>query len=812
MSHERSTSFGNILRELRLAAGLSQEALAERARMSAGGISALERGIRRTPYRDTVSLLAEALSLSPEDRTQLEAAAARRPEPRRRGASVGQEPRRHNLPAELTSFIGREANIAEIASLLREHRLVTLTGPGGVGKTRASLQVAANLIDAFSDGVWFVGLAPLTNGEYIPSTVAQALEITLASKGDPAENLVPVLKEKCTLLVFDNCEHLVDPAARVISALLRGCPTVKVLASSRQALGITGEVTYRMPSLPIPAAIELFLTRARDVYRQFALTEENATIVGEICRLVDGIPLGIELAAARMKMLTPKQLHERLGKRFRLLTGGDRGAPPRHQTMRALIDWSYNLLDDPERALFRRLGIFVNGFTLEGAIAVGSEEDLDELDVFDVLASLIDKSLVVAEPEGDEVRYRLLESTRAYALEKLEDAGERDLVASRHLCYLRDRFAELWERRERTGRGSSDLAWALQTELEDVRSALDGALARSEILDGGELLANIYASFPAIGLDAEGLARCWRYLAALPVGQPRLRARLSAASSTLLGDSGQWARAFELATEAVDQARASDDASLLARALRLYADAATCLRRFDDAERALAQAETIPETAASFTLRVSLLEARALLSRFRGDLEAAADVYEQLRKQNRSLGNTYGEQLAALNLADLEHARGHTQRAIAIVRETLPEARSRGNKGTHTLLLCNLAAYLAAVDDLSDAAKAARDAIGSRASSERDHVYVAIAIKHLALVFALRGDCGRAATLEGYADDAFQRHNFEGEFTETTTHDRLTALLHERLVPADLAGLMAEGATLTPEAAVALALEEHDAK
>ena len=280
-----------------------------------------------------------------------------------------------------------------------------------------------------------------------------------------------------------------------------------------------------MPSLAVPAATSLFAERARAVDNRFALTDENAPIVADICRRLDGIPLAIELAAARVKVLSPKQLRDRLDERFRVLTGGDRSALPRHQTMRALIDWSYDLLDERERALFRRLGIFVNGFTLEGAVAVGSGDDLDELDVFDVLASLVDKSLVLAEPQGDALRYRLLESTRAYALEKLDDAGERDLIAGRHLRYLRDRFAELWERCERTARGA-DLDAALQTELEDVRSALDGALARSEVIDGAELLANIHGSWQAIGLEAEGMARCEAYLAALPADQSRLRARL----------------------------------------------------------------------------------------------------------------------------------------------------------------------------------------------------------------------------------------------------------------------------------------------
>lgn len=507
-------------------------------------------------------------------------------------------------------------------------------------------------------------------------------------------------------------------------------------------------------------------------------------------------------------MLSPKQLRDRLHERFRVLTGGSRDVLPRQQTMRALIDWSHDLLDERERTLFRRLGIFVNGFTLEGPVAVGSGEDLDELDIFDVLASLVDKSLVLAEPHGDALRYRLLESTRAYAVERLAAAGECDLVAQRHLHYLRDCFAQLWEGFERTAR-VADLDAALQTELEDVRFALDGALARAEVVDGGELLANIDRFWRAIGLDAEGTARCEAYLAALPADQSRLRARLSTALSALLSQSDHGVRAFEVATEAVEHARAAGDASLLAWALGRYAATATFLHRLDDAELALAQAEAIPGTAVA--LRIALLETRALLSQFRGDLETAARMFEQQRKQYRSLGNTRGERIAALNLAEVEHARGgQTQRAIAIARETLRAVRSSADPIRLTGLLFNLAGYLVAVDDLPAAAAAAREAIGIRAAREPDHTHVAIAIEHLALVFALRGDPARAAALEGYADAAFTRHGFPREFTERTTHDRLTALLREGLTPDELTRLSAEGAALTPDAAIALALEEHE--
>ena len=723
----------------------------------------------------------------------------------------------------MKSFVGRDSEIAEITALIERNRVVTLVGSGGVGKTRISLQVAANMLDGFGDGVWFVELAPLASGDYIPLAVAQALGLTLASEGDPVENLVRALKGKHALLVFDNCEHLVEAAARVISAILHASPKVKVLASSRQGLGIEGEETYRLPSLEVPpgsdaqrvsatdairsAAVALFVDRALAADKRFALTDQNAPILSDICRRLDGIPLAIELAAARVQILSPRQLRERLDERFRVLTGGSRDVLPRQQTLRALIDWSYDLLDERERVLFRRLGIFVNGFTLEGAVAVGSGEELDELDVFDVLASLVGKSLVLAEPGGDALRYRLLESTRAYACEKLANAGERDLIAGLHLRYLRGRFAQLWERRERTAR-SVDLEAALQTELEDLRSALDGALAGSEVIDGGELLANIGLMWQLMGIQAEGMGRCEAYLAVLPADQSRLRARLSTALSSLLGDSGHKVRAFELAAQAVEHARACGDNSSLAEALNRYASAATFLRRFDDAERALAQAEAIPGTSAYF--RLVLLGTRAASSLIRGDLEAAARIKEQLRTENHSLGNTRSERRIALALAEIEHARRETQRAIAIAREILPAVRSSSDKNLLANLLGNLAGYLVAVDDLSGAVAAVRKAIGIYAAREPDHNFVAIAIEHIALVFALRGDRTRAAMLEGYADAAFARHGFEREFTETTTLERLTALLRDGLCADELARLIAEGAALVPGAAIALALEDDE--
>jgi predicted ATPase/class 3 adenylate cyclase len=711
---------------------------------------------------------------------------------------------RNNLPAVLSSFIGRETEIAEITALLAAHRLVTLTGSAGVGKTHTSLQVAANLLEGFGDGVWFIELAPLARGEYIPSTIALALGLTLHANGDPVENLARALKAKHALLVLDNCEHLVEPAGRTVAAILRGCPKVNVLASSRQGLGIGGEHTYRLPSLAEYTAIALFVDRARAVDQRFSLTDENAPALAEICRRLDGIPLAIELAAARMKVLGLRQLRDHLDERFQLLTGGSRDALPRQQTLRALIDWSHDLLDERERMLFRRSGTFVNGFTLDGAAAVGTGNGLNEADVLDVLASLVDKSLVLAEPAGDARRYRLLESTRFYACEKLDATGERDACARRHLQYLRDRFIEARERYESTA-GSIELN-DLATDLEDVRSALDWALDGPDVIVGAELLAAIGAGWRNVGLESEGLARGDAFFTALSEDESLLLARLSIAAAQLARNSGRTARGFEAATHAVAHARGCNDPPTLARALREYSRSAAQLRKFDDADAALAEAEAIPGVSVALHLR--LLEARAVLSGERGDRASAALAFEQLRREYRSLGNVLADGWLAVILAESEHARGQTHRAIATLREVLPAFRAHGDRTGLVRMLAKAAGYLAAVDDLTGARAAAHEAIEALASREPESTFVTMAIEHLALTLAVGGDFERAARFAGYVDAAYDRLGFERDFTETTTHDRLTALLRKQLPPEELERLHAEGAALIPQAAVALVLEK----
>ncbi len=380
----------------------------------------------------------------------------------------------NNLPVVRTAFIGREHDVAEVRALLSDHGVVTLVGSGGVGKTRLAVQVGTELLDRFADGVWLVDLAPIADPELVSSVVAQTLGISQQEGCRVDESIPPWLKRKQLLLIFDNCEHVLETIAPIAAAILRTAPNVRIVATSRQALEIGGEEVVRVPSLDVPhaitdlsaakvmefAAVALFVARATSVDKSFVLTDDTAPIVADICRRLDGIPLAIELAAARVKVLSIPHLAERLNERFKLLTGGSRSALPRQKTLHALLDWSYDLLTAQEQLLFTRLGIFASGFDLDAATSVCGGEGLDELDMLDLLGSLTDKSLVVADTSGEHERYRLLESTAAYALEKLRASGEHEAMARRHAAYFCDQ-AEAADERYGTGLTAAWLpAWS----------------------------------------------------------------------------------------------------------------------------------------------------------------------------------------------------------------------------------------------------------------------------------------------------------------------------------------------------------------
>jgi len=398
----------------------------------------------------------------------------------------------NNLPTQLTSFVGREKELADVKRLLSDTHMLTLIGPGGTGKTRLSIRSARDVLNQYPDGVWLIDLAPVLDPNLVPRTTA----ITIGLREEPQRPVIDMLCDylsaKKIMIILDNCEHLVDACAQMAEHILKTAGDVRILASSREALGVAGEVTYRVPSLALPdkdhlpsldslnqfEAVKLFIDRATSALPSFAVTNENAPSLAQICFRLDGIPLAIELAAAKVRVLSLEQIAKRLDDRFRLLTGGRRTALERHQTLRAAVDWSYNLLPPEEQTLFRRLSVFVGGWTLEAVESACADESGSGVvggeDILNLIEQLINKSLVSTEEEHGESRYRMLETMRQYASEKLVESGESDTFHDRHLMF----FMELAESAEPHLRRPEQLGWLdlLDSEIENLRAALDWSL------------------------------------------------------------------------------------------------------------------------------------------------------------------------------------------------------------------------------------------------------------------------------------------------------------------------------------------------
>jgi len=397
----------------------------------------------------------------------------------------------HNLPIQLTTFIGRGDELTAVAGLLADNRLVTLTGVGGTGKTRLALQSAAELIHEFVDGVWMVDLAPVSDGAMVDNALASAMGVRDQPGRSLLDTVTDVLRPKTTLIVLDNCEHMLNVSAQMVTTILRSCPDVRILTTSREALGVAGEATFAVPSLTAPPAsttstedmmhyesVALFEDRARRVRSDFSINDTNAEAVAQICRRLDAVPLAIELAAARVRVLSPRDIADRLDDRFRLLTGGDRTAMPRQQTLEATVAWSYEHLTEGERLLFTRLAVAAGSFTLATAEAVAGTDGIDERDVLDLLTGLVEKSMLIVDTDEVDIRYRLLETLRQYARSRLIESGTAEEYRRRHA----DFFADFAERGDEQLRGPGQRKWfrMLEREHDNLTAALTWTLGSGE--------------------------------------------------------------------------------------------------------------------------------------------------------------------------------------------------------------------------------------------------------------------------------------------------------------------------------------------
>ena len=692
----------------------------------------------------------------------------------------------HNLPLQLTSFVGREREQADVRRLLDATRLLTLTGPGGTGKTRLALQVAADALEAHPDGVWLAELGALADPALVPQAVAAAVGVREEPGRPLVATLTDALRPKRLLLVLDNCEHLLDACARLADALLRACPHATVLATSREALGIAGETAWRVPSLSLPAprdaepplppealtryeAVRLFVDRAVAAQPAFRVTAQNAPAVVQVCRRLDGIPLALELAAARVRVLPPVQLLGRLEDRFRLLTGGSRTALERHQTLQATVDWSYDLLSAQEQTLFDRLSVFAGGWTLEAAEHVCASGGVDEDDVLDLLTRLVDKSLVLAEEAaGGVARYRLLETLRQYGQHKLAAAGAAAPLRGRHagvyLALAEALAPDLPRHIHSSSPASLDALDRLEAEHDNLRAAL--ACFEDDARSGGgdappgagagagrallRLVAALWRFWDVRGYGTEGR----RWLAAALAAAPSVEAtpaaardperrRLLAARATALVGAGQPPRLQEaLAIRRVlgdaagtaealfllsgqDRERAQ---ALLDESLALWREAgdrpgeAVVLNRLGfrasqrgelaEAHRLVAQALAIRRRLGDQLGTANSLTDLGHLARARGDLVAARTSYAESVTLRRAFGPVPTAQslgwLASVHLAEgeLAPARERLEEALALLRGASPEdGRARGLEAWWTT---HLGAVLLAQGDVARAGRAAR--------------------------------------------------------------------------------------------------------
>jgi non-specific serine/threonine protein kinase len=777
-------AFGALLRGYRRAAGLTHEALAERAGLSARAISDLERGVARAPRPASLRLLAEALGLAPEARAAL--AAAARPATWA-GAPAGPG-RRHNLPAPLSSFVGREGDVAAVREALAGARLLTLTGPGGIGKTRLAIEAVAGL-GGYPDGVWLVELAALADPALVPRTVAAVLGLLEDSDHAPLEVLAGFLRPRTLLLVLDNCEHLLDACAGLTTALLRGSPGLTVLATSREPLRVDGETTWRVPPLPAPdppdpsrapedadvlvarvtryGAVRLFVARARAARPGFAVTPRNAPAVAELCRRLDGLPLALELAAARVPALSVEQIAARLGERFALLVGGVRTAPPRHQTLRAAMAWSHDLLRPPEQALFRRLSVFAGGWTLEAAEAIAGEA------VLEPLARLVDRSLVQAEERDGAVRYRFLDTVRQYAGEQLRAASEEAAYRRRHydwcLALAEAAAPHVWR--------AGQAAWCarLEGELDNLRVALAWCRDAADRAELGLRLAGTVGHF----WDLMGHLQEARELleALLPVTAERTRTRAHAL--TLLGLSpflsGQAAPDERLLAEGLRLSRELGFQEMAGQAQVGQAVARLARSDLRGATRLLDEARRAARRAGSATLTWEVLYWQAETALRRADGGRALALLEAALVVARGTGDAWGTGVVRADLARVALARGDHARARAVCQEGLagaPLARDGGWWGRRGPILLLVP-------------------LGWAASA--------------------LGEPARAARLLGAAEAARERIGARYWFDERESYERALAATRAQLGEAAFSAAWAEGQALTLEQAIAAALAAGDA-
>jgi predicted ATPase/class 3 adenylate cyclase len=731
----------------------------------------------------------------------------------------------NNLPTQLTSFIGRERELREAKQKLSDARLLTLIGPGGTGKSRLSLQLAEEVLPDFADGVWFVELAPLVDPELILQTIASVLNVR-AQIGMPLKDIVSdYLRAKNMLIILDNCEHLIEACAQLVDQCLHNAPKTKIIVSSREALGIGGETVFRVPSLTLPNAgqtsrealagfesIQLFVARAKAANPKFELTEKNAASVAQICRRLDGIPLALELAAARASVFSAEQIASRLDDRFKLLTGGSRTALPRQQTLRALIDWSYDLLSDVERALLRRLSVFAGGWTFEAAEFVCPNHD-----VMDLLTQLVNKSLVIVDDDDSEsTRYRLLETIRQYARDKLLDAGESFEARKIHSRF----FLQMAENAERElfKANSVKLVNSLENEQDNIRVALEWT-TEEDVESALRIVYALQLFWNRRGYTTEGRNLGEAVIAsaeALPPleGEAAVQRKtlIAKAFSTLIAlaiSQGDNQYVSEISAKFVFYASGTINNGLLARGLAYMCAGRLAVGDIEGVDNWTREAlEHARASTDAYALGLSLGVTSQFLMITGGDIELARDYASQSKKVLREHGNQWGYTLILLGIGMVAKYKGDYKLSRENFGHILPLFHEMGDIHRVNMIQSEFA-HMDRFEGYIDKAEQAYcktilewQRLGHRAA-------VANQLECLAFVALSHEQEDRAVKLLGAAESLRERINIQMSPFERIEYEKHVSELKNGLDEKAFSNLWSEGRSMTMEQAVAFAVESQ---